>query len=263
MSNRDQNANESEKLTYHGRRGPEFRTFKRDFMAIARGRFSKDDRFSFHAVFHRRDEGGTANGAPPMPAQQGGQGGGVNAAFTQATVKKAVRNGEAYRMLYQTMEDDSIKEMLFALAEQDPAELAADAWALVEAQCGEPSDDLELSKSNLLWEKTNIMNSVGHKLETITDFARELTNINTRRPANERFDENAQAVKFLSCIVFPDSLAKDAADELRRVPAERRWQRNAQHDRHFNNIVTYFDNMWASSCGATALLRGTLVDSST
>ena len=47
-----------------GTRGTAFRTQKRDFLNIARGKFSKDDRYSWLTCFMGMDEGGSATGAP-------------------------------------------------------------------------------------------------------------------------------------------------------------------------------------------------------
>ena len=90
MSDKDDQA-DPRRPTHDGSRGPEFRKYKRDFFAFARGKFSKDDRHSWHAAFTRRDEGGTAQGAPAMPAQlAGGAGGGVNPDYTAATMKRQI-----------------------------------------------------------------------------------------------------------------------------------------------------------------------------
>ena len=52
-------------------RGPEWRVFKCDVKANARGEFPKDDRFSFWDVFEGNDEGGPAATAPALPAGAG------------------------------------------------------------------------------------------------------------------------------------------------------------------------------------------------
>ena len=67
--------------THDGTRGVSFRKYKRDFFAVARGRFSKDDRYSWQTCFTKTDEGGTGPNAPAMPAQAGGAGGGANPAY--------------------------------------------------------------------------------------------------------------------------------------------------------------------------------------
>ena len=77
MRRDDQENDDHRKPTHDGSRGVAFRTFRRDFLALARGRFAKDDRYSYYQAFLRIDEGGTGNGAPAMPATQGGAGGGA------------------------------------------------------------------------------------------------------------------------------------------------------------------------------------------
>ena len=181
-----------------------------------------------------------------MPAQAGGAGGGVNPAFTAATTKRQIRQGQAFQFLYESQTDENMRQMLSDLADTNPAELAGDAWDLVIRECDEPNDDLELSKMNLIWSGLTILNTVGYSESTITDFSRELNNTNSRRPANHVHDENEKCVKFLSCINYPESLAKDAAKELRAQGARREFTRNAQHDRHYVNLVRYFDDLWRS-----------------
>ena len=91
-------------LRWHSRSGLcAFRQFKRDFFALARGRFAKDDRYSFFQAYIRMDEGGTGNNAPTLPAQNGGAGGGINPAYTAATTKRAIRMGQAYSFLYDSI----------------------------------------------------------------------------------------------------------------------------------------------------------------
>ena len=70
----DDEADDVGRLTHDGARGPTFRAFKRDFLAVARGRFAKDDRFSFHEAYLRVDEGGTDARAPALPNQASGTG---------------------------------------------------------------------------------------------------------------------------------------------------------------------------------------------
>ena len=48
MSDRDDDRDK--KLVFSCERGASWRTFKRDFLAVARGKFAKDDRFSFRTA---------------------------------------------------------------------------------------------------------------------------------------------------------------------------------------------------------------------
>ena len=66
MSRGDENDIERGRVSYNGERGGAFRKYKRDFLSLARGRFAKDDRYSFMTAFLRTDEGGTGQGAPAM-----------------------------------------------------------------------------------------------------------------------------------------------------------------------------------------------------
>ena len=193
----------------------------------------------------RQDEGGTHANAPAMPAQAGGAGGGVNPAFTAARTKRAIRQGQAFAFLYESQTDANIRQMLADLAETSPAELAGDAWDLVVNECDEPSDDLEISKMNLIWSSMSILNTVGYAEDTITQYARELNNVNARRPTP--YDENEKSVKFLSSITFPESLAKDALKELKARGDRREFHRGGPaFNRHYVNLVQHFDALWRS-----------------
>ena len=111
---------------HDGTKGPSFRTFKRTFLNIARGKHAKDDMYSFSDCYHRRDEGGTGAGAPALPNQAGGAGGGINAAYTQAVKHRRIRQNEAYVWLYRCIDNESLRQMMSDLADTNPAELAAD-----------------------------------------------------------------------------------------------------------------------------------------
>ena len=81
------------------------------------------------------------------------------------------------------------------------------------------------------------MNTVGHTVSTITDFSRHLDSENGKRPAANRKDENARAVKLLSSIVFPESLHRDAVKELRATGARREFHHGAPNYDRTANVV--------------------------
>ena len=108
MASRDEDFDDRRHPTHDGTRGQGFRAFRRDFMALARGKFSKDDRYSFHSAYHRRDEGGTDAAAPALPAAAGGAGGGANPAHNAAVTKRAIRMGQAFNFLAESQTDDNI-----------------------------------------------------------------------------------------------------------------------------------------------------------
>ena len=100
------------RVTFDGTRGPAFRRAKRDFLALSMGKFAKDDRYSFKLAYLKRAEGNTGQGAPALPNQQGGAGGGINQAYTAATLKKTQREGQAFKFLYESVTDENLQEML-------------------------------------------------------------------------------------------------------------------------------------------------------
>lgn len=243
-NNGDDDDDRSQRLKYDGTRGPEFRKFRRDFLTKSRGKFAKDDRHSFRDAFLRVDEGGTGAGAPALPAAAGGAGGGVNPAHGAAVTKRRIRHGQAFTFLFDSILDENLQQMLADLADTDPAELPGEAWDLIERECDEPDDDLEVQRMNRIWANTTVINTTGYKESTIVDFARHLHALNGKRPAGYRFSENEVAAKLLGEIQYPESLAKDAAKELRARGAAREFRRNAANDRDLNGIITAFDVSW-------------------
>ena len=96
MRRADPDDDRPDALAYDGRRGEAFRAFRRDILAIARGKFAKDDRYSYYQAFMRMDEGGTGAGAPAMPAAAGGAGGGANPAHA---APRQIRQGQSFNFL--------------------------------------------------------------------------------------------------------------------------------------------------------------------
>ena len=104
MSTTDDSRDHVREPKHDGTKGPAFRLFKRTFLNIARGKFCKDDQWSFFTCYMRTDEGGTGANAPAMPSQTGGQGGGANPAYFHAVRKRIVRQNEAYVFLYRCID---------------------------------------------------------------------------------------------------------------------------------------------------------------
>lgn len=87
---------EDDKDLYNGERGPAWRKYRRDMLSTARGKFSKNDKYSFKQAMLGTDEGGTDPAAPAMPAGA--------AALAAAQQKRIVRHGEAYKFVYDSHE---------------------------------------------------------------------------------------------------------------------------------------------------------------
>ena len=51
---------------YSGKRGAEWREFKRQLIVFSSGKFAKDDKYSYLTAYTGKDDGGTAPGAPPL-----------------------------------------------------------------------------------------------------------------------------------------------------------------------------------------------------
>ena len=79
---------------YSGKRGAEWREFKRQLIVFSSGKFAKDDKHSYLNAYKGMDDGGTAEGAPALPN---------NATALQ---KQVVRRQEAFVYLYKLQDDD-------------------------------------------------------------------------------------------------------------------------------------------------------------
>lgn len=223
---------------FTGDRGEPFRTFKRDFLVFARGKFAKDDQYSYHTAFTGTDQGGVAAGAPPLPATQA------------AAQKQAVRRNQAFTFLYDLIDEPRLRQMLSDLADANPphaAGIAKAAWDLVLQECDDSRDDLEVGQLDLIWATLTILNSIGYKISTISDFARHLNLLNGQRPNAQRKSENEVACKFLQSITHPETLAARAARELRATGARREFHKGGpNYDRDLNAMVREFDDVWRS-----------------
>ena len=143
---------DEDELMFDCERGEAYRTWVRNALEHCRGKFAsqnKSERYSFRDAYMRKDEGGTAQGAPALPPQQ--VNGNNNPAHTAAVNNRQVRQQSAYAWLYAHITSDAMRELLSDLASNDPNELAGDAWDLIRNECDEPDDDLELTKMDREW----------------------------------------------------------------------------------------------------------------
>ena len=125
--------------------------------------------------------------------------------------------------------------------------LAKAAWDMIIRECDDPGDELELTRLNILWTCASVMNTVGHSPSTIVDYHRELQTMNAQRPQASRYSMNEVAAKFLSSIVYPETLAAKAAEELRRDGNRRDFHLGAPNfDRDLISMVKAFDDIWRS-----------------
>ena len=230
---------EDDKELYQGERGPAWRKYRRDMLSTARGKFSKNDKFSFKQAMLGTDEGGVDPAAPAMPVGA--------AALATAQQKRIVRHGEAYKFVYDSIGEERLKNMLDAIDDDHADGLAKAAWDLIIRECDDPGDELELTRLNILWTCASVMNTVGHSPSTIVDYHRELQTMNAQRPQASRYSMNEVAAKFLSSIVYPETLAAKAAEELRRDGNRRDYHLGAPNfDRDLISMVKAFDDIWRS-----------------
>ena len=121
------------------------------------------------------------------------------------------------------------------------------AFELLEANCRQQVDDLELLQMDADWNSATILNAVGFSIDSITLFSRHLNGLNALRPAANRKTEDELTTKFLASIDtnIEATLGHEAKKELRAAGGARQFI-NAAGGRDYQSCVTFFDDLWRS-----------------
>ena len=214
---------------YWGKRGVDFENFVRDFGAALAGK--GDDDASLEETMFGLDPGGNAAAAPPAIAGMA------------AARRRTKRLRELYSILYRHVPEPRLREMMHANAAND----GRAAFELLEANCRQVIDDLELLQMDADWTAASILNTVGFSMDSITLFSRHLNGLNALRPFGNRKTEDEITTKFLACIDtnIEATMGADAKKELRAQGALRQFV-NAAGGRDYQGCVTFFDDMWRS-----------------
>ena len=226
---------------WNGSRTPGFLKFKRDFMTGMSAIYLHEDDYSLWQACNDSDQGGQAAGADALPAQ--GQAGHLN-----AVRRRRRRQAKAFERIYKHIDDERLKEMLSALqvTHQPNDRQAAVSWQLILTECDQGTNDLQIVDIRAEFENCTIELNIGYQEETITAYSRLLNSINTRLPANHRYNDDQLTVKFLCNINHPESLALEAVTELNATAGSRRFEHtvNNAQVRDYRRAVTHFDAMW-------------------
>ena len=215
---------------YFGKRGVEFEKFVRDFGAAIAG--DGDDDASLEDTMLGMDPGGDAPGAPAAIA---------GAAPAR---RRAKRLRDLYAALYRHIPEPRLREMMHATARNDGRAV----FRMLEANCRQVIDDLELLQMDGDWNTATILNSVGYSVDSVTLFSRHLNGLNALRPAANRKTEDELTTKFLACIDtnIEATLAHEAKKELRAHGGARQFVNAVTGTRDFQACVTFFDDLWRS-----------------
>ena len=135
---------------YFGKRGVEFEKFVRDFGAAIAG--DGDDDASLEDTMLGMDPGGDAAGAP------------VAIGGAAAARRRAKRLRDLYAALYRHVPEPRLREMMHATARNDGRAV----FRMLEANCRQAIDDLELLQMDGDWNSATILNSVGFNVDSIT-----------------------------------------------------------------------------------------------
>jgi len=215
---------------YFGKRGVEFEKFVRDFGAAIAG--DGDDDASLEDTMLGMDPGGDAAGAP------------VAIGGAAAARRRAKRLRDLYAALYRHVPEPRLREMMHATARNDGRAV----FRMLEANCRQAIDDLELLQMDGDWNSATILNSVGFNVDSITLFSRHLNGLNALRPAANRKTEDDLTTKFLACVDtnIEATLGHEAKKELRARGGARQFVNAATGTRDFQACVTFFDDLWRS-----------------
>ncbi|MAI45673.1 MAG: hypothetical protein CMB79_07290 [Filomicrobium sp.] len=236
---------------YHGKRGTKFEAFVRDFSAAMMEK--NDEDASLYQTMMGTDPGGDDPAAPAAG----------NAA---AQRRRQRRLSQLYALLYRHVAEPRLREMMSGNANDN----GRAAFQLLVLHCRQPVDDLQLFEMDATWDTANIVNSVGHNIDSIQSFSRYLNGLNSLRPpANQKTDDQL-TIKLLSCLTagIEPTLAHEAAKELRAGPAGRMFQVAAvppvvgppavpgvPAHRDFDAAIVFFDDMWRTKFGDTIKAR--------
>ena len=235
---------------HDGTRGHSFEEFKARFKSNLLAEFLKDDHYSaWDAVM------GTDQGSPNGPAMPGG----ANLAGAQLKLRK--RQTNAYKLIFQHINDPKIRELLNAI--NNPDACGRLGWELIVRECEESLTDLEAMTLKAKFTNASIMESVGHTESTITDYIRYLHAINTRlRLVNQQYSDADVCTRLLGSITSPASLAHDAMTELQASGERQRFRvpidpnnPGAARGRDLNAIVKYFDGLWRGQFNSGMIRR--------
>ena len=226
---------------WNGSRTPGFRKFKRDFSTGASALFLHEDDSSIWQTCEDTDQGGGDPNADPLPAQ--GANGHIN-----AVRRRRKRQAKTFQLIYQHIDDERLREMLTDLPHDD--QRGVEAWRLIIRECDQGTSDLEILDIRLEFEQATIESTVGHSEDSIIMYSRVLNSLNARLPQGQKYSDDALAVKMLSNVAHPESLALDAVKELRAPAGSRVHERVVVVNganvtvRHYQALVTAFDSTW-------------------
>ena len=105
---------------------------------------------------------------------------------------------------------------------------------------------IELNQLNQEFDNSSIEADVGVTINSITNYGRHLTGVNTRRPEPMRKDDNDLTLRLLHSINgnISATMNLDALKEVRAPPHKRKFQNAATGMRDFPGAVTELDEMW-------------------
>ena len=163
------------------------------------------------------------------------------------------RSNTLYAVVYQSVDDPHLQTLIqdecnaaITAGTLSPLRKGYMAWEVLKRECSIVNSDLHTLDYRAEFEKATIENTTGYHSTSIDAYGRFLISLNAKIPTGQKFSEDDLALKLLSSIKFPESLAKDAAKEIKATAANREFKKTvgANTVRDFRGIVTNFQALW-------------------
>lgn len=229
---------------------PWTRRFRSDFV---NGLWSEGDDYSSVAEHALATDDGGANGAAIPP------GAGANGVNNKRRRALAQRSRSLFKFLRQHVPDPSFRTAI----DQPPIQgngLAA--LALADTWYGGPTGHLRLQRQNADWNAASIA-LIGYDPGSLRRLYTYLAQLNSERAQAEMHSDNSVTVRFLSCIIFPNTLESDAQKEMQApgsvvpnavhppgTPGNDASGRALAGQFNVQTIVAHFEGLWMAQCAA-------------
>jgi hypothetical protein len=220
---------------HDGKPGESWEKFEGELLDVAAGK--TDDRgWSLADAFTQVDEGSA--GGPALPGGAAGQ---------KAGALRRRRLKDSYSLLVVHELDEDYKIHLKQNFFQD----GPGAFAYMQGECQQPADRLKLRSLNKDWDALDMLTDVGVSPNSVSESAKKIKAVNSKRPVASRKDQTECAERLLE-MIFQCSkhFSTLALTEYNAPPAN--WQFTiaggpAVGQRDFTALTAHFHALWKAA----------------
>ena len=220
---------------HDGKPGESWEKFEGELLDVAAGK--TDDRgWSLADAFTQVDEGSA--GGPALPGGAAGQ---------KAGALRRRRLKDSYSLLVVHELDEDYKIHLKQNFFQD----GPGAFAYMQGECQQPADRLKLRSLNKDWDALDMLTDVGVSPNSVSESAKKIKAVNSKRPVASRKDQTECAERLLE-MIFQCSkhFSTLALTEYNAPPAN--WQFTiaggpAAGQRDFTALTAHFHALWKAA----------------